>query len=219
MEALAAGLGLAVLVIGVAVLLLTAPSVTNILVRAYDGAGRSGLSEADALKAAQAVRAFVTDRAADPLPGTVAGRGGFTPGAVAHLTDVRRVITAARLATGVVASLLAAWLAFGIAGRRRKELAAGMRIGAIVLALAVPVAALAALADFDTFFAGFHSLFFASGTWQFSAEELMIQLFPEPFWVAAAASWAALVSFGALALGLGSRVVVRAQDGPSRVNT
>lgn len=218
-ESYAAGLGMAVLVVGVTVLLLTAPSVTDVLVRAYDGAGRSGLSESDALEAAQAVRAFVTDQHADPLPGIVAGRQGFTPGAVAHLMDVRRVLAAARLATGVVASLLTVWLAVGIARQRRAELAAGMRTGAILLAAVVPVAALAALLDFDRFFAGFHSLFFASGTWQFTAEELMIQLFPEPFWVTAAASWALLVLLGALALGLGSRIVARPHDGARRVNT
>ena len=51
-------------------------------------------------------------------------------------------------------------------------------------------------------------MFFEAGTWQFSEEELLIQLFPEPFWVLAGAAWAGLTGIGALGL-LGYWLVAR----------
>ncbi|MDP2400524.1 MAG: DUF1461 domain-containing protein, partial [Actinomycetota bacterium] len=45
-------------------------------------------------------------------------------------------------------------------------------------------------------FAQFHALFFEGDTWLFPAGELLIELFPEPFWMTAGATWAGLVLLG-----------------------
>jgi uncharacterized membrane protein len=65
-----------------------------------------------------------------------------------------------------------------------------------VLGLVV-LGGLAAVFDFSTFFAAFHSLFFAAGTWQFPYDSLLIRLFPERFWTTAGAAWAVLAAGGA----------------------
>ena len=54
----------------------------------------------------------------------------------------------------------------------------------------------------DWLFTTFHGVFFAAGTWTFPSDSLLIRLFPESFWIAAAAAWAALVVLGALVLWL-----------------
>lgn len=56
---------------------------------------------------------------------------------------------------------------------------------ALVGVTAVALGLFFALA-FDTAFAAFHALFFAAGTWQFSADSNLIRLFPQPLWFDAA---------------------------------
>ncbi|TFI31866.1 DUF1461 domain-containing protein, partial [Micrococcus endophyticus] len=58
--------------------------------------------------------------------------------------------------------------------------------GALWLPLALIALAVLAVLGWETFFAGFHSLFFADGTWTFSARDALIRLYPEQFWVDAA---------------------------------
>lgn len=45
--------------------------------------------------------------------------------------------------------------------------------------------------DFEGLFAVFHSLFFAQGSWVFSADSLLITMYPEPFWIGMGAIWLA----------------------------
>ena len=61
----------------------------------------------------------------------------------------------------------------------------------------VVLGAVAGLLNFDALFTWFHGLFFAAGTWEFPADSLLIEVFPEPFWSTAAAVWAGLVLLGA----------------------
>ena len=55
--------------------------------------------------------------------------------------------------------------------------------------------------NFERFFAWFHGLFFSAGTWEFPADSLLIEVFPEGFWVAAGSTWGALVMLGGVASG------------------
>jgi len=80
-----------------------------------------------------------------------------------------------------------------------------MNEGTKILARAVsvallPAAAIAAVSDFDSFFTAFHGLFFASGTWTFAYDSLLIQTFPEPFWATSGAAWAVTMGLGAALL-------------------
>lgn len=145
----------------------------------------------------------------------------LSPDAVSHLDDVRRVIEAARLVLAAVAAVAAA--ACAAVSLRQGARALGralMRAGTGVLALFALLAAWAAV-DFNGFFAAFHSLFFAQGTWTFPWDSLLITMYPSAFWIGMGAIWLAttsLLCLASIAAGwkLGGRT--RAANGtPSRI--
>jgi integral membrane protein (TIGR01906 family) len=197
-----------VVCVGSSVLALTVPVYTSALTQALGVPASSGLSAADVVHLSGAVRALVADAEYEPLPAMWKGQPAFDRAAVSHLLDVRAVIEGARLASGIAALLLAGYVAACIASRRLGRLRTGMYAAAWSLAAAVALAVLAAVLDFETLFASFHSLFFASGTWTFPADSMLIRLFPEPFWIASGGCWAALVLLFAAILALvGGRLV------------
>jgi integral membrane protein (TIGR01906 family) len=153
------------------------------------------------------VRAFVTDTEGPGLPKTVDGRPGFDAAAVAHLTDVRGVISGARTITGVLAAAVAAWLVLVIAKRRFDFIPPALFAGALGCVAVVVLGAVAGLLNFDALFTWFHGLFFSAETWQFPADSLLIEVFPEQFWATAAAVWAGLVLFGAGVLAVAGALV------------
>lgn len=75
---------------------------------------------------------------------------------------------------------------------------------ALVGGASIALAAFFAL-SFDTAFAAFHALFFATGTWQFSADSNLIRLFPEPFWFDASLLAGGSIVAGALLAALVAR--------------
>lgn len=207
-EAAAAALLWVVVCVGTSVLALTLPVYTSALTQALGVPASAGLSVDDVVHLSGAARALVADASYASLPATWKGAPAFDEAAVSHLLDVRAVISGARLATGAAAFLLAVYLSVCVALRRFARLRAGMHLAAWALVGAVALAAIAAFWDFEGLFAAFHSLFFASGTWTFPADSMLIRLFPEPFWIASGACWAALVLLSAALLTLaGSRLV------------
>lgn len=125
--------------------------------------------------------------------------------AISHLNDVFRVAQTAEAA--IIAALVVAVLtAVGVC------CSVGRRAFGSVLACAGAIAIIAfaalgiwAAIDFEGLFAVFHSLFFASGSWVFSADSLLITMYPEPFWVGMGAIWlgaTALASAAAIAIGV-----------------
>lgn len=111
------------------------------------------------------------------------------PSAISHLDDVRRVIRVANLVTLLLLVMAAAWAVVGARAGWLCSMARALRISAIILAGFVALALLVALTNFDAFFAAFHSLFFAAGTWTFPSDSLLIRLFPEQFWSSAGGAW------------------------------
>lgn len=184
-----AGLALAVLALGLAVLPLQVPAFTRILSQRYSQAEAAGLTRTQTTQLAEQVRAFVVEREGT-LPAEVAGRPGFDASAVSHLVDVADVIAGGRVLVAVLGPVL---LALGIVGvmRGRYDLVAASAKAGGVLTIALPlVVGLIGVIDFDRFFSAFHALFFAEGTWTFPYDSLLIRLFPEPFWVLGAVAWA-----------------------------
>jgi integral membrane protein (TIGR01906 family) len=201
------GLALALLVVGVSLYPLTHPTVTRLLVERYALFQQIGLSEPQVEATAEQVRAFVTDAEGQTLPATVGGRPGFDAAAVAHLVDVRNVISGARTVTGVLAALVAAWLVLAIALRRFDLIPPALFAGAAGCAAIVLFVGMAGFLNFEALFTWFHGLFFSAGTWEFPADSLLIQVFPEAFWAAAAAGWAALILLGGGILATASMLV------------
>lgn len=113
----------------------------------------------------------------------------LAPDAVRHLDDVFGVVQAAKwwlLAAVVAACVGCTATAFRGGKRLLGRVLAGA--GVSVLALFALLAAWVAI-DFDGFFAQFHSLFFAAGTWTFSWDSLLICMYPPEFWVGMGAIW------------------------------
>jgi integral membrane protein (TIGR01906 family) len=197
-----AGMALALLVVGLALLPLLHPKATELLAQRYSRVDESGLSQQRVLQVAEQVRHFVAVGDPDTLPATVDGRPGFDSAAISHLRDVRQVIDRARVLTGVLAALVAVWLGLQISRRRFAEISAALLWGAGMSMGIVLAGMLAGLVDFERLFTWFHGLFFSAGTWWFSADSLLIEVFPGEFWMAAGASWGGLVVVGGVLLGV-----------------
>jgi len=194
------GCALALMVAGLAILPLTGPAFTRTLSARYSLAEEAGLPRERMLEIAETVRAFVVESEGDALPVTVDGRDGFDAAASSHLIDVRVVLSRARLFTGVLTLLVTGWIVVMFRRKRVDAIVAALRAGAILTLALIAAAAIAAVSDFDSFFTAFHGLFFASGTWTFAYDSLLIQTFPEPFWATSGAAWAVTMGLGAALL-------------------
>ena len=128
--------------------------------------------------------------------------------ALSHLDDVYRVVVAARGALIAIAVLAVAACAYtAVRGGKRPLGGVLLAAGAGVLAVFALLAAWV-LMDFNGFFAAFHSLFFADGTWTFSYESLLITMYPPAFWMGMGAVWlatTAVLSILAIAIGTALR--------------
>lgn len=115
----------------------------------------------------------------------------LTGDALSHLDDVHRVVVAARFALIAIAVLaVAACAHVGVrVGRRALGGVLAWAGGAVLAAFALLAAWV--IADFNGFFAAFHSLFFANGTWTFSWDSLLITMYPPEFWIGMGAVWLA----------------------------
>jgi integral membrane protein (TIGR01906 family) len=207
LKTLLAGLGLAVLVVGISLYPLLHPTFTRLLAERYSLVQEAGISQASMLATAEQVRAFVADGDVPTLPATVDGRPGFDAAAVSHLRDVQRVVSGARLFTGVLAAVMVVWLGVELWGQRLDRIPAALFAGAGFCVAIVVLGGLAGMLSFDRLFEWFHGLFFAAGTWQFPADSLLIETFPDAFWSTAAAVWAALILVGGGLLGVAGILV------------
>lgn len=178
-------------VVGLTLLPLTTPTYVRTLVSIVDSDELTGLGPDATLEAAETVRRFVLDPDAPALPEQIAGRPAFDEAAESHLIDVRDVLVPSRWVALAAAAIAAVW--FAVRRRQRPLVAAAVRGSAWALLALMASAAVVGLTDFDSFFAWFHSIFFAEGTWTFPADALLIRVFPLPFWMSAAATWAVLM--------------------------
>lgn len=132
------------------------------------------------------------------LPRDAEGIDGYDRASLAHLRDVRHVIvfTLWALAVDIV---LVVGLATVFFVRQEKHLMekSALIAGVSVLVAMVVVTALA-LVNFEGFFAGFHRVFFAEGTWQFDPQSALIRAFPLRFWVLEATIWAIFTTLSSI---------------------
>ena len=104
----------------------------------------------------------------------VRGRGelsGFTEGEVSHLDDVQQVMTWAQwvLIVALIVAVLGRWQ--------------GLFYGGVMGIFLMLILVLMQLLSFDYLFYWFHRLFFEAGSWVFSADSQIIQLFPIEFFM------------------------------------
>jgi len=212
-SAWAVGFALALMVAGIAILPLTGAAFTRTLSTRYSLAEEAGLPPERMLEVAEQVRAFVVESEGDTLPVTVDGRPGFDAAATSHLIDVRVVLSRARLFTGVLTLLVTGWIVAQFRRKRLDVIIAALRAGAILTVVLIVLAGTTAVSDFDSFFTAFHGLFFASGTWTFEYDSLLIQTFPEPFWVTSGVAWALTMALGAAVLAWLAKLLKTSQRG------
>jgi uncharacterized membrane protein len=131
-----------------------------------------------------------------------------------HMRDVGGLV---RALVALEAVALAALL---LAGRRlRAEPARRGRlllVGAAVVGAAAIVAALIFAVAFEAAFAAFHAIFFAAGTWQFSADSNLLRLFPQPFWFELSLVAGAVIALSAVAVALLGRRDLALAQAPAR---
>lgn len=117
--------------------------------------------------------------------GELVNRSGdklFGDGEVSHMADVKLVILSA-FGAGALLILLSLIAVIYLRRRSPGGVRRGLFAGSIVtLVIIIGLGVLAAL-GWEQFFAQFHSVFFASGTWTFSLQDTLIRLFPGQFWV------------------------------------
>ncbi|MDX2341107.1 TIGR01906 family membrane protein [Micrococcus sp. M4NT] len=109
----------------------------------------------------------------------------FTEAEVSHMADVKTVMlwaTVALVVLTVLCILLIVHLLRNNPGGVRRALFAA----AAWFLVALIVLAVLAVIGWSSFFAGFHSLFFADGSWTFSVQDALIRLYPSQFWIDAA---------------------------------
>lgn len=122
----------------------------------------------------------------------------FDRAAIEHLDDVNRVATAALpvLAACVVAAIGAAAALVRTGGKR--TLAVPLIASSALVIGSFSVLGLWAAIDFTGMFDAFHSLFFTRGTWEFSANSLLICALPTELWMSLGAIWLAVTSLASV---------------------
>lgn len=114
-----------------------------------------------------------------------------------HMEDVH-VVTQYTYVLGIVALALGTLSTAYLWRRNRPELRVGLFTGAVLTLGIIGTIILLALTAWETFFTGFHSIFFEGDSWLFRYSDTLIRLFPEQFWFDAALLIGVLVTLGAL---------------------
>lgn len=132
------------------------------------------------------------------LGGLVDDRGGmlFTPAEVAHMHDVQGVIQWG-FAIALLLLLLSALSCWYLHRRSPGSASGALFFGSWLTVVLLVLCAVAAVFAWQWFFAVFHSLFFASGTWTFRISDTLIRLYPTQFWTDAALVVALVAVLGA----------------------
>ncbi len=125
---------------------------------------------------------------------------------VSHMEDVQTVAQGLFLAgiIGTIATLISSFALVWGNGFHSLRLAL-LQGSTLTIGLIIAVVLLAVTA-WDTFFGGFHSIFFDDGTWQFYYSDTLIRLYPEQFWFDASLLVGGLTVIGAfIILGIALR--------------
>ena len=154
-----------------------------------------GFSQADRLTYGNYGVDYINNSAPSAYLGNLVDGNGdplFLANEVSHMADVKSIVGityAAGIVLTVLAILVCLYLWRRYAGGIRRAFFAGAVITLVVM---IALTVLAVL-NFGTFFTDFHELFFAQGNWTFHANDTLIRLYPEQFWMDAGIVIAGLV--------------------------
>lgn len=99
-----------------------------------------------------------------------------------HMADVKGLISLLYL-IAIIAFIGTVLFSLYLSRKGGMGMRFGFRLGAIFSIIAMAGIAVVALLGWESFFRGFHRIFFADGTWEFYADDSLIRLFPPQFWV------------------------------------
>lgn len=125
------------------------------------------------------------------------GSSMFSAQEVQHMLDVKNLIGLGYVIGAVLAVISIVCIVY-LANRYAGGVRRALFSGAIVTLLLFAAVAVLAITGWEKFFAGFHGLFFAEGTWTFSVSDTLIRLYPEQFWMDSAVAIGVLMVLAVL---------------------
>ncbi len=144
-----------------------------------------GLSTPERIRLAEACLDYLTGAGIERLAGIpLEDRPAFNPRELAHMEDVKRVLWAlwgAGAASGLLA--LGGTVALAVHPHTRPRAPIALLGGSLLTVALVGAAGLLMLLGWDTFFTGFHRIFFPPGSWTFAHSDTLLRLYPERFWM------------------------------------
>ncbi len=105
----------------------------------------------------------------------------FNAAESSHLEDVKNVLASVKRLYYAAVLLLAAFVIYLFSKKWFMQLMPKAFVISGAVSMLLLLVAFVASLNFDAFFSVLHKPFFASGTWLFPADSLVIQLFPEQF--------------------------------------
>ncbi len=111
-------------------------------------------------------------------------RPAFNPKELAHMEDVKRVLWAL-WGTGIASGLvvLGGTIALAVRPSTRRRAPIALLGGSLLTVGCVAAVGGLMLLGWDTFFTGFHEIFFPPGSWTFAYSDTLLRLYPERFWM------------------------------------
>lgn len=185
---LVAGIGTAIVIVGVAAAVLLLPPVMNLGLEIADSAAILGVSPDVARRASElSVQELLVGPGTFSFAVTADGEPFYGPSEAAHMRDVRVVIY------GFFGLALVAAIAVVLSIRQMSGAAAlrAVRLGAAGLVLVFVAIGVGLVVAFDTLFTLFHRIAFPGGGWMFDpSAQRIVQLYPTVFWEFAAGTLA-----------------------------
>ena len=175
------GAGVALSILGVAVVALLDPLYIHAALDSSGSAGILGMTTSATHSMSDRTMAeLVFGPATFAFPVTPGGPRFYDASEASHLRDASNLLHwfLALVAAGAIALIVTL-----VPRRRDPEAWRAARGGAVALAAAFCVIGLFFAVAFDAAFTLFHEIFFPQGNWEFNvATERMVQLYPTPFW-------------------------------------
>ncbi|MGE3600766.1 MAG: TIGR01906 family membrane protein, partial [Dehalococcoidia bacterium] len=174
----------------------------------YDVAAITGIPREELSRAMAEIRDYFTNNQ-ELLRITVVDEQGrsdplFTPREVIHMRDVKELVQSIFRAQELALVLLAIYVALRFAIERQRAWAGLARLtrASMLGTLAFAVAfGITALLGFDRLFNRFHELSFSNDFWQLDpAQDRLVQMFPQDFWLVSTVILAGLTIVQVLAL-------------------
>ena len=129
-----------------------------------------------------------------------AGEALYTPAEVEHLADVQQVMLRILLLGSLAGAFIAIRWLVAKRGNNLSAWAHALERGGRWMLGGILLLGLGIVLAWEAMFTGMHRIFFDAGTWQFTAESHLIQLFPGGFWYDTALLLSALLILQALCI-------------------